>query len=134
MIAVPVSTTVLGTITTTMQWAFHFTPKYTLVRKLVVNGVAPGAKVIVRCQGQGCPFGTGATVLTKGKRCGRKAKRTCLPPGTLNLTTSFTGRHLAVGARITVSIVSRGWVGKSYRFTVRARRGPRVQIGSLPVS
>jgi hypothetical protein len=132
--AAPVPTTVLGTISATMQWAFYFTPKYTLVKNLVVNGVAPGAQVIVRCQGHGCPFATRSTVLTKGKRCGRKAKRTCLPPGTLNLTTSFTGRHLAVGARISVSVVSPGWVGKSYRFTVRARRGPRVQIGSLPVS
>jgi hypothetical protein len=89
--------------------------------------------VVVRCQGHGCPFAMRATSLTKRKQCGRKAKRSCLPPGTLNLTTSFTGRHLAVGARITVSIVQPNWVGKSYTFTVRPRRGPRVQIGSLPV-
>jgi hypothetical protein len=132
--AATVPTTVLGTISATMQWAFYFTPKYTLVKNLVVNGVAPGAQVIVKCQGHGCPFATRAMVLTKGKRCGRKTKRACLPPGTLSLTAGFTGRHLAVGARISVSVVSPGWVGKSYRFTVRARRGPRVQIGSLPVS
>jgi hypothetical protein len=132
--AVTAPATVLGTITATMQWAFYFTPKYTLVRNLVVNGVAPGAKVVVRCQGHGCPFATRAAALTQGKRCGPKARRTCLPPGTLSLTSSFTGRHLALGARLTVSIIRPGWVGKSYRFTVRARRGPRVQIGSLPVS
>jgi hypothetical protein len=131
--AVQAPTTVLGTITATMQWAFYFTPRYTAVRNLVVNGAFPGANVVVTCHGQGCPFTKRATALTKGKRCGRKAKRSCLAPGTLNLTQSFTGRHLAVGARIIVSIVSPGWVGKSYRFTVRARRGPRVQIGSLPV-
>jgi hypothetical protein len=127
-------TTVLGTITATMQWAFYFTPRYTAVRSLVVNGAFPGARVLVTCRGHGCPFTRRATSLTKGKRCARKAKRSCLAPGTLDLTPSFTRRHLAVGARITVSIVSPGWVGKSYRFTVRARRGPRVQIGSLPVS
>jgi Bacterial Ig-like domain (group 3) len=126
--------TVLGTITATMQWAFYFTPKYTVVRNLVVNGLAPGGKVLVQCQGHGCPFTTRATVLTKRKRCGHKAKRACLTPGTLNLTPSFTGRHLRVGARITVSIVRPSWVGKSYRFTVQARRGPRVQIGSLPAA
>ncbi|MGN6868180.1 MAG: Ig-like domain repeat protein [Solirubrobacteraceae bacterium] len=131
--AASVPSTVLGTISATMQWAFYFTPKYTLVRNLVVNGVSPGASVVVKCQGRGCPFTRRATVLTKGKRCGRKAKRSCLPPGTVNLTNSFTGRHLAVGARITVSIVRPSWVGKSYTFTVRPRRGPRVQIGSLPV-
>jgi hypothetical protein len=131
VVAVP--TTVLGTITATMQWAFHFTPNYTLVRNLVVNGVPAGAKVVVRCQGHGCPFAKRATLLTRGKRCGPKAKRSCITPGTLNLTSSFGGRHLRVGARITVTIVRSSWVGKSYRFTVRARRGPLVEIGSLPV-
>ncbi len=126
-------TSVLGTITATMQWAFYFTPKYTTVRNLVVNGGSPGAKVVVKCQGRGCPFANRATMLTKGKRCVRKAKRSCLTPGTLNLTPAFTGRHLAVGARITISIVRSNWVGKSYRFTVKARHAPRVQIGSLPV-
>ncbi|HET6864635.1 MAG TPA: Ig-like domain repeat protein [Solirubrobacteraceae bacterium] len=132
--AVAAPTPVLGTVTATMQWAFYFTPKYTLVRNLVVNGVAPGASVVVKCQGHGCPFTRHAAVLTNGKPCGRKAKRPCPPPGTLNLTSSFAGRHLAVGARITVSIIRPSWVGKSYTFTVRPRRGPRVQIGSLPVA
>jgi hypothetical protein len=130
--AAPVPTTVLGAITATMQWAFYFTPQYTAVRNLVVNGALPGVKVVVTCQGHGCPFTKRATSLTKGKRCGGKAKRSCVPPGMLDLTPGFNGRHLGVGARITVSIIRPGWVGKSYRFTVRARRGPRVQIGSLP--
>jgi len=90
--------------------------------------------VVVKCRGHGCPFTRHAAVLTRGKRCGSKArKRSCPIPGTLNLTPSFTGRHLAAGARITVSIVRPNWVGKAYTFTVRPRRGPRVQIGSLPV-
>jgi hypothetical protein len=132
--AVPVPTSVLGTITATMQWAFYFTPKYTVVRNLVVNGASPGAKVLIKCQGRGCPFANRATVLTKGKRCARKAKRSCITPGTLNLTSVFAGRHLRVGARLTISIIRSNWVGKSYSFTIRPRRGPRVQIGTLPVS
>jgi hypothetical protein len=130
--AVPVPALVLGTIRATMQWAFFFTPHYTVVRNLVVNGAPPGARVVVKCQGHGCPFASHATLLTRGKRCGRKAKQ-CVTPGTLNLTLNFTGRHLSVGARITVSIIRPNWVGKSYQFSVRARRGPRVQIGTLPV-
>jgi hypothetical protein len=125
-------TTVLGTITATMQWAFHFTPGYTAVQSLIVNGGFPGVNVVVTCRGHGCPFARHATSLATGRRCGRKAKRACGAPGTLNLTPSFAGSHLGVGTRITVTIISPGWVGKSYRFTVRARRGPRVQIGSLP--
>ena len=132
--AVPVPTSVLGTITATMQWAFYYTPKYTLVRNLVVNGVPLGAQVVVRCQGRGCPFAKRATLLTRGKRCGAKPKRSCVTPGTLILTPSFSGRHLAIGARITVTIIRPSWVGKSYRFTVRARRGPGVQIRALPVA
>jgi Big-like domain-containing protein len=132
--AVPAPSPVLGTISATMQWAFYFTPRYTVVRNLVVNGASPGAKVVVRCQGRGCPFVSRATMLTKGKRCGRKANRACTVPGTLNLTASFAGRHLKVGARITITIVRPSWVGKSYRFTVRSRRGPRVQIGALPAA
>ena len=132
--AVPVPASVLGTITATMQWAFYYTPKYTMVRNLVVNGASPGARVVVKCQGRGCPFASHSTFVTKGKRCGRTAKRSCPTPGTLDVTASFFGRHLAVGTRITVSVIRPGWVGKSYRFTVRARRGPRVQIGSLPVA
>jgi large repetitive protein len=132
--AVPVPTTVLGTITATMQWAFYFTPRYTAVRNLVVNGAFPGAKVVVTCHGHGCPFARRATSVTNGKRCGRKAKRSCLAPGTLDLSSSFARSHLAIGARITVSVIRPGWIGKSYRFTIRARRAPRVQIGSLPVA
>jgi hypothetical protein len=132
--AVSVPAPVLGTITATMQWAFYFTPRYTTVRNLVVNGASPGAKVVVVCHGHGCPFATRATSLTNGKHCGRKAKRSCVAPGTLDLSSSFAGSHLAVGARITVSVIRPGWIGKSYRFTIRARRAPRVQIGSLPAA
>ena len=41
--AAPLPTNILGTITSTMQWAFYFTPSFTQVRALVVNGVLPGA-------------------------------------------------------------------------------------------
>jgi hypothetical protein len=131
---VPVPTTVLGTITATMQWAFYFTPRYTAVRNLVVNGASPGVKVVVTCHGHGCPFARRATSLSSGKRCGRKAKRPCPAPGMLDLSPTFAGSHLAVGTRITVSVIRPGWIGKSYRFTIRARRAPQVQIGSLPAA
>lgn len=130
--AVPAPTSVLGTITATMQWAFYFTPRYTVVRDLIVNGASPGARVVVNCRGRGCPFASRATVLTRGKRCGRKAKRSCGTPGRLDLTAGFARRHLTPGTRITIRIVRPNWIGKTYRFTVRPRRGPRVQIGTLP--
>jgi hypothetical protein len=113
-----------------MQWNFYYTPKYTLVRNLIVNAVLPGSTVVVRCHGHGCPFAQHATVAATGARCGRKAP-VCFTSGRFNLTPGFVGRRLAIGARITINIVEPNWVGKSYRFTVRSGRGPQVQIGCL---
>ena len=72
--AVPVPISVLGTITSTMQWNFYYTPTYTLVRNLIVNAALPGSTVVVRCHGHGCPFAQHATVLATSARCGRKAR------------------------------------------------------------
>ncbi len=129
--AVRVPATVAGSITSTMQWSFYYTPSYTLVRNLVVNGAVSGETVVANCRGRGCPYTSHATVLAKAVRCGRGTKGTCLTAGSLNLTPAFAGRRLGFGARITISIVRPNWIGKAYRFTVRSRRGPRVQIGCL---
>jgi Bacterial Ig-like domain (group 3) len=129
--ATPIPTTVLGTITSTMQWQFYYTPRYTIVRALVVTGVSRGATVVVRCHGHGCPFASHTTVLPTGKKCARKAGSMCFTAGSFNVTPAFAGRRLKVGARITVNIVRPNWVGKTYGFVVRSRRGPTIQIGCL---
>ncbi len=129
--AAPVPTGLLGTITSTMQWAFYYTPSYTQVRNLVVNGAVTGATVLVKCHGQGCPFVHHVTVLTKHARCGKKAKGMCLASGSFVVTPSFVRHRLGIGSRITIEIIRPSWVGKYYSFTVRARRGPRIQIGCL---
>ena len=121
----------LGTITSTMQWAFYYTPSYTQVRNLVVNGAVTGATVLVKCHGQGCPFVHHVTVLTKHARCGKKTKGMCLASGSFVVTPGFVRHRLGVGSRITIEIIRPSWVGKYYSFTVRARRGPRIQIGCL---
>jgi hypothetical protein len=125
------ATTVMGTISSTMQWQFYYTPKYTIVRALVVNGVSNGATVVVKCHGHGCPFASHAALLPTGKKCGKKGARMCSAGGSFNVTPGFSGRRLKVGAHITVSIMQPNWVGKTYSFTVRARRGPTIQIGCL---
>jgi Bacterial Ig-like domain (group 3) len=129
--AVPAPTSVLGTITSTMQWAFFYTPSYTKVRNLVVNGVSSGATVLVKCHGQGCPFVKRATPLTKHVLCGKKTPGMCLAAGTFLITPGFARHRLGVGSRITIEIVRPSWVGKFYSFTIRSRRGPRIQIGCL---
>jgi hypothetical protein len=120
----------LGLISSTMQWTFDFTPTYTKVLALMVNG-ASGATVTTSCNGKGCAFVRRATWVRKTRRCAGAATRRCPTYGTLDLTPGFHDRGLMVGARITVTITRAGWVGKYYQFTVRARRGPRVQIACL---
>ena len=129
--AVPLPTDVLGTITSTMQWAFYYTPSYTQVRALVVNGVLPGATVLVKCRGKGCPFAHHSTLFGKRAQCGKKNKGMCSAYGSFLITPGFVSHHLRVGSRITVEIIRPSWVGKFYSFTVRSRQGPRIQIGCL---
>jgi hypothetical protein len=129
--AVPVPPHVLGTITSTMQWTFFYTPFYTEVRALVLNGAPAGSTVRVKCHGRGCPFAAHATIVTKSRRCAAKSRRGC-SVRSVNLASAFAHRQLRVGAQVAVVIVRRGWIGKYYGFTIQAGRGPRVYIGCLP--
>lgn len=128
---VRVSTGVLGTITATMQWAFYYTPSYTKVINLVVNGVPPGATVVVKCSGRGCPFAQHSSVLEKSTRSGRSPRMGFAHRTSFNITPAFASRRLAVGSRVTVEIVRPNWIGNYYRFTMRAGRGPGVHIACL---
>jgi Bacterial Ig-like domain (group 3) len=121
---------ILGLITSTMQWNFYFTPTYTKVLTLVVNG-ASGATVTITCQSAGCPFARRATLVTRTGRCALQHPRTCATHGRLDLAPGFRDRRLGDGAQITVAITRRGWIGKSYRFTIHAGRPPRIQIACL---
>jgi Big-like domain-containing protein len=121
---------ILGLITSTMQWNFYFTPTYTKVLTLVVNG-ASGATVTTTCHNTGCPFAVKTAHVAKTGRCAQQDTRTCATHGWLNLAPGFRGRRLGVGAQITVAITRPGWIGKSYRFTIHAGRPPRIQIACL---
>lgn len=129
VVAVPVG--VLGTITSTMQWTFYYTPSYTRIRALMLNGVPSGATVLLKCHGRGCPFARQAAPIGTIARCGKKSSHMCSTHGTFNLTPGFAKHRLRVGTRLTVTITLPNWIGKYYTFTVRARRGPRIQVGCL---
>lgn len=117
-------------ITSTMQWTFYYTPKYTRALSIVVNS-ATGATVLVTCHGKGCPFVHRTAVVTKTRPCGPKGKRVCPTYGTLKLTPWFAQHHLRIGTHFSIAITRAGWIGKYYWFTVEARRLPHVQIGCL---
>lgn len=137
-----VAPSVQGTITATMRWSFYYTPTYTKVRALVVNGVSPRATVGLTCRGRGCPFARRTISPIGLKRCHSKRGRGCGGAAgrhararagvrTINLSRRFSRRRLRVGARITVAITRRGWVGKHYSFRMRSRRGPGIAIACL---
>jgi Big-like domain-containing protein/invasin-like protein len=120
-----------GIITSTLQWTFRYAKAYTTLLTFVANGVPTGASVRINCTGGGCPFSQRVQTLAKTKRCQPVGKGQCAAPGQMNLAPPFQKHRLRVGTRISVRITRRGWVGKSYSFTIRSGRGPRVQIGCL---
>jgi streptogramin lyase len=123
-----------------MTWTFGWTRKYTVVQSLVVHEVPKGGRVEVVCHGHGCPFAhhLSATVArhhshqtcnSHKKKC--KAKKPPPQGPEVSLTRLFKGSHLRVGDTISVSIVKAGWVGKSFVFTTRSGKTPRVQVSCL---
>jgi hypothetical protein len=122
----------LGTIYSTMQWTFFYTPTYTSVITLRVEGAPIGATVVLTCTGKGCPLHKRTTAVTKPK-CKPRAGHPCpsISSKTVPLASAFGKHHLPVGARITVEIIRPRYIGKYYDFTVRSGHGPRIDIDCL---
>lgn len=127
----PVGPVTLDLVTATMQWTFYFTPSYTRVMALLINGLSRHTTVQLGCRGRGCPFSRRMSAANAGRRCGAGQQSNCQRPGSLDLSRSFRRHRLRVGTRITVAITIPGGIGKFYAFTVRAGHGPRVSIGCL---
>jgi hypothetical protein len=125
------SQSVLGVITSTMQWTFSFTPNYTKVDALVINGATPGGSVLINCRGRGCPFAKHTTRVSSTRPCGRNGKKRCSTHGVVSLTSAFKNRRLHIGSRLRIELVRPGWIGKYYMFKVRSRQAPQVQISCL---
>jgi hypothetical protein len=126
-------TKVLGTVTATMQWTFHYTPSYTRILALVLHGANRGATVTIHCTGRGCPYASRADAVVKPKPCTSTRKHACPAPGTIDLEPSFRHHNLRVHAQVTITVTQKRYVGKYYRFTMRARRQPSVKISCLAV-
>lgn len=118
----------LGTIAATLDWQFYYTPSYTLVQQLIVNGLSRGVTVVLKCHGGGCPFAKRKIAVRPTRRCAQKGRHRCATPGTINLTSRFGDRRLLVGSGITVEILKPGWVAKDYIFTFRSSRKPGLRI------
>jgi hypothetical protein len=121
----------LGRLTPTMQWTFHYAPSFTQVIALDSQGTAVGSTVTVRCAGKGCPFTKRREAVNQSTHCGTNGTHACRSAKTVDLEPEFRGRDLRVGAQVTVTITRRRYVGKYFRFTVRARKQPAVRISCL---
>ena len=110
----------VGFVASTMQWTFAFTSAYTKVVALVVNGATRRIKVLVACQGGGCPWDQRTFRLAKGRN-----------RGTINLARAFRQQPLQVGAEITIAITRPSWIGKYYAFTMLADQAPRIRLACL---
>lgn len=117
-IADPVGPVTIDLVTATMRWTFYYTPSYTKVLGLVLNGLAPQTTIQVGCRGHSCPFSS--------RISGPDATS-----GVLSLLPPFRRHRLHVGTQITVAVTLPGGIGKFYAFTVRAGRGPRIFISCL---
>jgi hypothetical protein len=122
---------VLGRITATMQWTFHYTPSYTRIIELVLYGAHRGSTVTINCTGRGCPFKAHSRTVARQKRCRSTRAHACPAPGTIDLGPSFHRRDLRAHVRVTVTVTRGRYVGKYYRFTIRPRKQPLVDISCL---
>jgi hypothetical protein len=125
--AIPVK----GDITARTSWTFRFTPTYTSILNLTVAGLYEGTDVVVGCQGKGCPFRSENFPVLRPKVCSPRVPALSCPPNNFFLTKYFSGRHLAVGAQVTILISHPSYIGKYYSFTVQARKSPTVKIACL---
>ena len=123
----------LGAITATMRWTFHYTPDYTRILALAIDGARAGSKVTMRCQGKGCPFKTRSRPIGPRRPCPARRHHACPAPGSVDLESSFAHRRLDVHTTVVVTISRPRYVAKFYRFTIRARREPKILISCLAI-
>jgi hypothetical protein len=120
----------IGTIRSTMQWTFLYTPRYTKILQFVVNGAPVGATILLKCQGAGCPFAKRSMIVPRCKAT-KTHKCSSHKVSTVDLEGRFRRSRLAPGARLNVQLVRAGWIGKYYLFTIRSARKPKVSISCL---
>jgi len=94
--------------------------KSTVLRRLRLGAVEPGASVTAKCRTKA------------GRRCKRtKDYRKAAAPSKLRLT-SFEGKALPVGAKLTIQLTKPGMTGSVRVLTIRKRKKPSTVTRCLP--
>jgi hypothetical protein len=128
---VNVQARILGRIDANMQWIFAYSPAYTRVIQLLVNGSSAGDTVVMKCRGKGCPFTKRVRTVTRSYRCARNPKHSCPGARVAHLISPLRGHRLYVGAKLIVIIERPDWIAKYYAFTMRSGLGPSIKISCL---
>lgn len=116
-----------------LRWSFYYTPSYTLVRALALQGSLRGSMIHVHCHGGGCPFAARQIALGASQHCVMKGKKqSCSASASYDVGRVFSGHRLKAGALVVVDVSRTGWIGKYYSFKIRSGQGPQVRINCLP--
>jgi hypothetical protein len=123
-----------GVVTAAMYWSFGYSLHSTQIKSLTATGLSAGMRIALTCRGGGCPFATHAVTVVAHGKCGKPAKKGCVAAPSVNLTSMFHRAHLHVGTQLAVAVTHRAWIGKYYRFTIRAGRRPSTDVSCLAVN
>lgn len=116
---------------------FNFVPgrSSSTVESLSSSNVPVAATVRMLCRGTGCPVASRTIKVSNGRACqGRRCAKRHAPgtgTGTFDLVPLFRGRQLGVATVVTVLMSERDTIGKSWAFTMRRDRHPKVVISCL---
>jgi hypothetical protein len=115
----PASVTPATRLTSTVSNTWVVNNKYGVVKRLVINDVASGATVTIRCAGKGCPF--------KSRRFAAGSR------GTASATKAFAKSKLRIGTVLEVRITKPDAIGRVVTFTLKKRAVPKPVVRCLPV-
>jgi hypothetical protein len=124
---------VLGRINSSLFWNFNAGRSFTTVDTLSGGDVPVAATVRMLCRGTGCPAASRTLKVSTGPACKghRCANRHKPGTGTVNFAPLFRGRRLGLATVVTVTMGERNAIGKTWAFTIRSGRDPRVAISCL---
>lgn len=134
-LASPLKAPAPPTVASSMTWKFGWALRFTIVESLVVHGVPQGGWIEVSCRGPKCPFAHKRLMVKGIARARRCHAHRCVAKmrsvDEIELQSLFGARRLRPGARISVSVIKQGWIGKSFTFAMRTNAPPKVAIECL---
>lgn len=124
---------VLGKINSSMSFDFPPEGNFTAVASLSSDNVPVGATVRMLCRGTGCPAVSRTIKVFTGRPCHRRrcARGRAPRTGSVDLAPLFRGRLLGPATVLTVAMSQRNMIGKTWVFTTRRGRHPKLVISCL---